>query len=182
MSKTKKSPKAKSKAKAKLKKKAKKEKAKQRAAKKESCPHCRGGAETFRYMGNVYRFDIDLARQIINDGREKIELEPDDVRFSVDSSRIYEQHLEHVDTQYPGIIAHIWYPEPDGTILQGHVLIDGHHRAARCLQLGIPYYVQILSEEESRVVLLEGPDAEAIAAQVLDDQARTELIEAHDGN
>lgn len=145
-------------------KKKKKKQCKEAALRKErsKCPHCGGGSETFRYMKSIYRFDVDLARELVLDGREPVELEPDDVRFSVDTSRIYEQHLPHVDTKYPGIIAHIWYPEPDGNVLHGHVLIDGHHRAARCLQLEKPFFVHILTEQESRAILINGPDIEQI--------------------
>lgn len=129
---------------------------------RDECPHCRGGSETFRYMKNIYRFDVDKARQLTGDGRQPVELEPDDVEFSVDNSRIYPQHVKHVNPDFPGIIAHIWYPEADGNILHGHVLIDGHHRAARCLQLGRPFMVHLLTEEESREVLLDGPNIDEI--------------------
>lgn len=125
----------------------------------EDCPHCRSGTETFRYMRGAYRFDVDLARKIVADGRVPIELDPEDVRYSVDMVRIYPQHLPHVDTRYPGIIAHVWGPGADDLWLQGHLLIDGHHRAARCLQLGLPYYVHILSQEESELVVIYGPVA-----------------------
>jgi hypothetical protein len=117
-------------------------------------------------MHRLYKFDIDRAREIVLDGRAAVELEPDDVRFSVDVCRIYPEHLDHVDTQYPGIIAHYWYPLPDGTVGHGHLLIDGHHRAARCLRDQLPYYVHILSEEESRAVTVRCPDVEAILSQV----------------
>ena len=132
----------------------------------DECPHCRGGSESFRYMQNIFRFDVDKARQLVSDGRQPVELEPDDVRFSVDNSRIYPQHVQHVNPEYPGIIAHIWYPEPDGNVLHGHVLIDGHHRAARCLQLDRPYFVHLLSEEESREVLLDGPNIEEMLSNL----------------
>lgn len=133
---------------------------------REECPHCRGGSESFRYMQNIFRFDVDKARQLVSDGREPVELEPDDVRFSVDTSRIYPQHVQHVNPEYPGIIAHIWYPEQDGNVLHGHVLIDGHHRAARCLELERPYFVHLLSEQESREVLLEGPNIEEMLSNL----------------
>ncbi len=143
-----------------------KKQAKPQKKSKAKCPHCGDGPQTFRYMKSIYRFDINKAREIISDGRESVELEPDDVRFSVDTSRIYEEHLPHVDTKYPGIIAHIWYPTPEGEVLHGHVLVDGHHRAARCLQLGIPFFVHLLSEQESRDVLLQGPDIDTILEQI----------------
>ena len=131
--------------------------AKIRKTSEEECPHCRSGAESFRYFQGAYKFDVDLARQIVGDGRQAVELDPDDVRHSVDISRIYPQHLPHVSTEFPGIIAHVWGPGPRGRWLHGHLLIDGHHRAARCLQLNLPYRVYILSEKESEQVLIHGP-------------------------
>ncbi len=133
---------------------------------RDECPHCRGGSETFRYMKNIYRFDVDKARELTGDGRQPVELEPDDVEFSVDNSRIFPQHVKHVNPDFPGIIAHIWYPEADGNILHGHVLIDGHHRAARCLQLRRPFMVHLLTEEESREVLLDGPNIDEILSNL----------------
>lgn len=130
---------------------------KARPTKKSDCPHCRGGAETFRYLKSYYKFDVDLARKMVLDGRESIELEPDDVKYSVDIARIYPEHLEHVDTKYAGIIAHVWGPTKDGEWLEGHLLIDGHHRAARCVQLGIPYRVYLLTKKESEQVVIYGP-------------------------
>jgi hypothetical protein len=62
-----------------------------------------------------------------------------------------------VDPSIPGIISHVFYPQ-DGGIVQGHVFIDGHHRAARALQLNRPFFVHVLSEEESRQILLHGPE------------------------
>lgn len=143
-----------------------KRKRKKKTDGRDRCPHCGNGAETFRYMDRLWKFDIDLVRQITQDGREPVELEPDDVKFSVDVCRIYPQHVKHVNPKYPGTIAHIWYPEPDGNVAHGHLLIDGHHRAARCLELECPYYVYILTEEESRAVMIDGPDIEKILEQV----------------
>jgi hypothetical protein len=53
--------------------------------------------------------------------------------------------------------------------LHGNTLIDGHHRAARCLQDGLPYYVYVLNQLESQQILIHGPnreDAERIAESV----------------
>jgi len=133
---------------------------------KKKCPHCSSGRETFRFMQDIFNFDVDLAREIVNDGREPTELDHDDVEYSVDICRIYPEHVKHVNPEYPGIVAHYWYPEPDGTVLHGHVVIDGHHRAARCLKDGLPYRVHILSEEESRRVMMTGPDIDSILADL----------------
>lgn len=110
---------------------------------------------------DLFKFDVDLARKIVADGREPVELEPDDVKYAVEWSHICSQHVAHVDVQFPGIVAHYWYTESDGTILHGTVLIDGHHRAARTLELNIPFFVCVLTEEESLQVTVRAPVAPA---------------------
>jgi hypothetical protein len=158
-------------------KKRKSKKKKSSSNNKKRCPHCGDGPETFRFMENIFNFDVDLARKITSDGRQPIELEPDDVEYSVDISRIYPEHVKHVNPEYPGIIAHIWYPEPDGNVLHGHVLIDGHHRAARCLKDDLQFRVHILSEDESRSVLLTGPDIDEILSQIDQDGQMIRLLD-----
>jgi hypothetical protein len=143
------------------------------------CRHCGDGSQTFQYMKSIYLFDIDRAREMIMDGREAIELEPGDVQYSIDECRIYQEHLDHVETKYPGIISHYWYPLPNGTVIKGTLLIDGHHRAARCVRDGLPFFVQILTEEESKEILLKSPDIERIFADLRKQQfASPELVPA----
>jgi hypothetical protein len=125
---------------------------------KSDCPHCRSGPETYWYLEHKYLFDVDLARKFVQDSREPVEVDDESTRKSVRWSVIYPQHVGHVDTKYPGIITHVWYTQPDGGRLHGHLLIDGNHRAARCLELGIPFYAQLLTEEESMKILLKSPD------------------------
>src|SRR5579871_3290723 len=124
------------------------------------CRLCRDRRpETFSYLDGLYLFDVDHALRLVQDGREPVELEPNDVRFSVKTySSLRRGHVPHVDASRPGILAHVWYTRDDGTTVQGHRLIDGHHRAARCLDEGAPYFAYLLSEEESRAVLLLGPE------------------------
>lgn len=133
---------------------------------KEPCPHCKEGPEAYRMLFDTYKFDVDLARQIISTGHEPIELEPEDVEYAVEWSHIYEQHLEHVDIRYPGIVSHYWSPERDGTILKGTVLIDGHHRAAKAARTKQPFFVYVLTEEESRQVTLRAPDLETVLSKL----------------
>ncbi|WP_231612025.1 hypothetical protein [Novipirellula galeiformis] len=102
-------------------------------------------------------FDIDMARTMVGEGRETFELEPDDVDYSVDRAEINEGHLEHVDPSIPGIVGHVFYPDEDGTIVHAHRLIDGHHRATRCRNAGLPFHVYVLSEEESIAILIRSP-------------------------
>ncbi|MEO8494472.1 MAG: hypothetical protein ABI614_05350 [Planctomycetota bacterium] len=89
---------------------------------------------------------------------EVMELEPEDVTYSVGRCQINESHLAHVDPSIPGIVAHIYFPNVDGEVVHGHRLIDHHHRAARCVQLGIPYPVYVLTERERVKVLMKAPD------------------------
>lgn len=129
-----------------------------------SCPHCVGGPETYGYLKRAWVYDVDLARRLVSDGRAPVELEPDDVAYCVDNSRIHEQHLDHVDTRFPGIIAHLWGPGESGTWEHGHLLIDGNHRAARCLRDGLPFFAYVLTEEESERILQRGPGREPATA------------------
>ena len=130
----------------------KKSKKKSRQSRK-NCSRCdRGKGEEFHCMRGRYVFDVDKARRLVSDGRDKIELAPEDVEFSVGRCQINELHLAHVDPSIPGIMAHVYFPD-DGRVVHGHRLIDGHHRAARCRQLGVPFYIYVLSESESMEVL-----------------------------
>lgn len=122
------------------------------------CPRCRGGQEVFWYMG-LYEFDVDRACALAQDGREPVEVEEESVRLSVEESHVHEEHVAHVNGTEPGVIAHVRYCRHEGTEFRGHVLIDGHHRAARCLQEGRPYFAYLLTEEESESVLLRHQDS-----------------------
>ena len=120
------------------------------------CPQCQEGPEYYRMLFNTYKFDVDLARSMVADGRSSVELEPEDVVHSLEWARIHRPHLNHVDTRYPGIVAHYWHKMGD-EILHGHVLIDGHHRAAKLHEANQPFFVYLLSEDESRRVTLRSP-------------------------
>ena len=130
----------------------------QTAAPAATCPRCQRGKETFLYLSNQYQFDVDRARQLVADGREPMEIEDDSVRASVEESVIDDGHVFHVDPTIPGIIAHLFHTDADGQVVQAHLLIDGHHRAARCLQEGLPFAAFLLSEQESKDILLRTPD------------------------
>lgn len=125
----------------------------------ESCPQCQEGPEYYRMFFDQYKFDVDLARKFCADERETFLLEKDDVEHAVAWAHIHQPHLEHVDLKYPGIVAHYWYVTENDECLHGTVLIDGHHRAARALRDGVPFFVRILSEEESKQITLREPDA-----------------------
>src|SRR5690242_1715471 len=69
------------------------------------CQRCRGksGKETFFYMHGQYKYDIDRARELVQDGREPVEVEEDSVQASVDECDLDDFHLAHVDPSIPGI-------------------------------------------------------------------------------
>lgn len=132
---------------------------KKTASKKKKCPQCQEGPEYYRMFYDQYKFDVDLARELTSDGREAFLLEKDDVEHAVAWAHIHEPHLDHVDLTYPGIVAHYWYVTEEDEVLHGTVLIDGHHRAARALRDNVPFYVRVLSEEESKQVTMREPEA-----------------------
>jgi hypothetical protein len=106
----------------------------------------------------AFVFDVDMAREFVRDGNHEVmELEPEDVVYSVGRCEVNEGHLAHVVPSIPGIVAHIYFPNDDGQLVHGHRLIDGHHRAARCLQHGIPFPIYALSQKESVKILMKAP-------------------------
>jgi hypothetical protein len=124
------------------------------------CSTCNSsGSETFWFLRHRFIFDVDRAREITQDGRRPQLLNRDDVRYAVDSSRIKESHVPHVQTRFPGIVARVRFIGKDGAVVRGDVLIDGHHRAARCLQLGRPFSVYLLNYNETDEILTRRPDA-----------------------
>jgi hypothetical protein len=103
-------------------------------------------------------FDVDKARRITQDGRGPVELDRGDVLHAVDTARIYIEHIPHVRLKHPGIIARMRVTGNDGSVLEGDLLIDGHHRAAKCLQEGVPYMAYLLTVEETDSILKKRPD------------------------
>jgi hypothetical protein len=134
-------------------------KASQRCRARKLCRVCgKTGEETFRFLRRTFIFDVDRAREITQDGRERVELDRDDVLFAVDTSRIYIEHVPHVQTRFPGIIARVRCTTNEGKTLEGDLMIDGHHRAAKCLQDGKPFQVVRLTVEETDAILITRPD------------------------
>ncbi|QDS98883.1 hypothetical protein [Adhaeretor mobilis] len=134
---------------------------KKKTKKKDKLPKCcrrkeRGGA-TYKYWGKNYIFDVQRAMELVQDGREPTEVEDESVRLSVKNSWIDDVHVTHVDPTKPGIIAHVFAKADDGDDIHAHVLIDGNHRAARCLQLEKPYFAYVLTEQESKDILIRKP-------------------------
>lgn len=124
--------------------------------------------ETFRFMSKKYVFDITKALETVGDGREPVELDDDDVRFSLKKVAINREHLKSVDISRPGIVAVVHAFDANGVMVKGHRLIDGHHRATRCLELGVPFSVYVLSEKESVEILERSPCKSLIEAACSD--------------
>lgn len=123
------------------------------------CRICRlHGSETFNFLKRQFVFDVDKARRITQDGRKPVELDRADVLHAVDTARIYIEHVPHVRLRHPGIVARLRCMGADGSVMEGDLLIDGHHRAAKCLQLGVPYRAYLLTAEETDATLKRRPD------------------------
>ncbi len=120
---------------------------------KPKCCNGERGEEVFRFLGGQLVFDVARAKQLVADGRAAEEVEGEVVEYAVRNSVLIAGHLAHVDPARPGIMAHFQYAA-EGETVKGHVLIDGNHRAARCLQLHRPFFAYFLSEEESQAILL----------------------------
>jgi hypothetical protein len=130
------------------------------------CRVCRlHGSETFNFLKRQFVFDVDKARRITQDGRKPVELDRDDVLHAVDTARIYVEHIPHVRLKHPGIVALMRVTGADGSVMEGDLLIDGHHRAAKCLQTGVPYRVFLLTFDETDAILKRRPDRVPAAAR-----------------
>jgi hypothetical protein len=130
---------------------------------------CRGGKEEeiFYLFGYCWVFNVNLANELVRDGREPVELEEESVRYCVDTTDLIKEHVGHVNPDRPGIIAHVTYTTADGEVIHGHALIDGNHRAARCLELSRPFFVYLLSEEESERIVVRRPPRGTIDQSVI---------------
>src|SRR5687767_4352519 len=111
-------------------------------------------SEWYRYLRGSYVFDVDMAREIVQDGRRPLVLSVGDLRYCVANSRIRKRHVAHVNLRFPGIMAHVFFTNAEGMEEHGHLLIDGNHRAAKSLRLGVPYQFYLLTEKESRRILI----------------------------
>ena len=72
-------------------------------------------------------------------------------------TEIDEEFLRTVKIGRPGIIVNVPYPLDDGRTITAHLLIDGNHRATRCLRDGRPFFAYVLNEEETTRTLLRAP-------------------------
>lgn len=135
------------------------------------CARCQlnaeDGGEVFYHRKNAFKFDVDLAIQIVSDGREPVEVDDDTLRRALLDTEVDEQHLPHVNIGRPGIIANVTYHLDDGQTVTAHLLIDGNHRAARSLQVERPFSVYLLTEAETARTLLRAPQQVSVRRRSL---------------
>ncbi len=83
---------------------------------------------------------MEKAKQIVSAGRRPELLLPDALAPLLAASHYEEAHLPHIDPDNPGIL---------GQRFTGPFLLDGVHRAARCLQQGKEFQAFVLTQEET---------------------------------
>jgi stress-induced morphogen len=118
-----------------------------------TCPRCvlnaTGHAQVYMVKGELglYVFDVEHARRIVADGGHfEFEVEPSliELMLAVNEEHTPE-HIDHVDPTRPGIIAQRF---------GGYTLIDGNHRARRCLRDQLRFRVHALTLHESMECLI----------------------------
>lgn len=131
------------------------------------CARCKlkthEGGEVFYHKDSAFKFDVDLALQIVNDGREPVQVDPESLRHCLRHTEVDEQHLPHVSIGRPGIIAHVTYHLDDGQTIVAHLLIDGNHRAARSLKDGLPFFAYLLDADETTRTLKRAPKTVSVS-------------------
>jgi hypothetical protein len=118
-----------------------------------NCSRCRDilrrGRQTYSVEGELgqYVFDVELALRIVNDGKHPTAEVPTGMlrRMLLVNAEHHAAHLDHVDPSRPGII---------GQRFGGICLIDGNHRAHRCLRDGLPFRAYLLDLAESMKCLI----------------------------
>lgn len=138
--------------------------------------------EIYYYLHWSYVFNVQQANQIVDDGREPVEVDEESVRYAVETSDLTAEHVALVDLDRPGIIAHVSYTTNEGETIKGHLLIDGNHRAARCLKLGRPFFAYVLTEEESEMILVRRPECGQLDYAVLAEPANGAIATANSGH
>lgn len=101
-----------------------------------------GGREVFELTGagGTSIFDVERAKQICSDGRTPQLAPADALALLLPSTHYEEAHLLHVNPDVPGIL---------GQRFSGAFLLDGVHRAVRCLREKKDFYAYILTQEET---------------------------------
>lgn len=110
---------------------------------------------TSHTAGEIYtffglNFNVDMAaRMVASTPRQTTEPSKEWLESTMGMVNIDEKHLPNVDTAKPGIIAQLTFK--DG--YRFTPLIDGNHRATKCLQEGKQFTAHVLTPEESWKVM-----------------------------
>jgi hypothetical protein len=101
-----------------------------------------GGVEVYELKGEGGSsvFDVEKAKQIAADGRRPVLVPPDALAPFLEASHYEEAHLPHVDLAAPGIL---------GQRFSGLFILDGVHRAARCLHEQRDFHACVLTQQET---------------------------------
>jgi hypothetical protein len=122
--------------------------ARQRRKKCRVCEQRRlGGGEIYELRGDAGTsvYDVDLAKRTVSN-RRSAELIPfDTLTDLLQGSHHVEAHLAHVDPSKPGIL---------GQRFKGLFLLDGLHRATRCVREHHSFSAFVLSPEETLSCLM----------------------------
>jgi hypothetical protein len=118
-----------------------------------TCPRCvlttTGQAQVYMVNGELglYVFDVEHARRIVADGKHVAhEVAPALMEMMLQVNEEHTpEHIDHVDPTRPGIMAQRF---------GGFALIDGNHRARRCLRDQLPFRVYALNMHESMECLI----------------------------
>jgi hypothetical protein len=115
----------------------------------------------FRDELDTYIFRNDTAKELVSAGRNAIPITAESLLHLLGMNYFDEGHLGHVDPAKPGICTRRF---------GGLILLDGIHRAVRCLAEKRPFLAHELSYEESLDCLVQqqvcARDAEAIARKL----------------
>ena len=118
----------------------------------EHCEECKGRRDGVQVYSSVrlrdmvrLAWDVELALQICTDGREAEYVDPSQIAQMLQANQVNPMHLDHVDPTIPGIACVMEYAEDRRPVI---CLIDGCHRAARCLRDNVPFYIYTLTEQE----------------------------------
>jgi len=133
-----------------------------------SCPICisrqkAGTIEVFVISEGLdkYFFNVNKAKTIVTDNRPSIVIPTSTVRVIVSVNDYSPLHLPHVDPRKPGIVVQRF---------GGLVLLDGIHRAVRCLEEKATFRAFILNYQESLACLVRqeiaSNDAQTIVAKL----------------
>jgi hypothetical protein len=110
---------------------------------------------------DVYLFRNDTAKQMAADGGSAAPIAAESLLHLLGMNYFDEAHLGHVDPAQPGIFT---------TRLGGLILLDGIHRAVRCLAEKRPFLAYELSYEASLDCLVQqqvsAKDAEVIVRKL----------------